>query len=162
VPRGIAGFPPAPLRQITPDEIDPMNSIVLNEQDLLAAEQKIPPVVPVVMLNLVAFNPTALYEGSPAPPCSGREAYLQRYAPAFREAAAAENVSGIRVVYLGSVATTLIGPKDPHWDAIALVEYPNFAALRKVLQSAAYKTNAEPHRKAALKAWQFVATFQPS
>jgi uncharacterized protein (DUF1330 family) len=138
-----------------------MNSIVLNEQDLLAAEQKVPPGAPVVMLNLVAFNPTALYERSSASPCSGREAYLQRYAPAFREAAAAEHVDGIRVVYVGSVATTLVGPKDPHWDAIAVVEYPNFAALRKVLQSTTYKTKAEPHRKAALKAWLFVATFQP-
>jgi uncharacterized protein (DUF1330 family) len=134
---------------------------VLSEQDFLAAEQKIPRDVPVVMLNLVAFHTSAIYAQSSVPPCSGREAYLQRYAPAFREAAAAAEVEGIRVIYLGAVAATLVGPEDPHWDAIALVEYPSFAALRKVLQSSAYKTKAEPHRKAALKAWQFVATLPP-
>ena len=138
-----------------------MNSIVLREQDLLAAELQVPADLPIVMLNLVAFNSVARYEDSAAPACSGREAYFQRYAPAFREAAAAGNVEGIRVVFVGSVAATLVGPKDQHWDAIVLVEYPNFAALRKVLESSAYKTYAEPHRKAALKDWQFVATFQP-
>ena len=145
----------------TPDGRDSVNSIVLREQDLLAAERQVPANLPVVMLNLVAFNPVAQYEESAAASCSGREAYFQRYAPAFREAAAAENVEGIRVVFVGSVAATLIGPKDRHWDAIVLVEYPNFAALRKVLESSAYKTYAEPHRKAALKDWQFVATLQP-
>jgi len=138
-----------------------MQPILLNEGDLLSAQQKLPPNTPVVMLNLVAFNPTAKYEDAGSQPCSGREAYLQRYAPAFREVAAAEKIEGIKALYVGVVAAVLIGPTDPHWDAIALVEYPNFGALRKVLESPLYKEKAEPHRKAALSAWQFMATCQP-
>jgi uncharacterized protein (DUF1330 family) len=138
-----------------------MHPIMLTEADLTSAERRIPPGTPVVMLNLVAFNSRALYEDASIPPCSGREAYLQRYAPAFREAAAVEGVAGIKPLYVGGVATTIIGPAEPGWDAVVLVEYPNFEALRKVLQSPFYKSKAEPHRKAALRAWQFIATVQP-
>jgi uncharacterized protein (DUF1330 family) len=138
-----------------------MHPVVLTDEDLASAEHKVLPNTPVVMLNLVAFNSSALYEDSSFLACSGREAYFQRYAPAFRQAAAAAGVEGIKVLYVGAVAATLVGPTDPRWDAMALVEYPDFEALRKVLQSPLYKAEAEPHRKAALKAWQFTMTTQP-
>ena len=135
-----------------------MNPIEVNEQSILAAERMVARDTPIAMLNLVTYNPVALYEDPSVKACTGREAYLQRYAPAFREVAAAENVGGISVLYLGSVAASIIAPPDQHWDAIALVRYPNFAALRKVIESPLYKAQAEPHRKAALRAWQFVVT----
>jgi len=138
-----------------------MHPVVLTDEDLASAEQKVLPNTPVVMLNLVAFNSSALYEDSSFSACSGTEAYFQRYAPAFRQAAAAAGVEGIKVLYVGAVAATLVGPADPRWDAMALVEYPDFEALRKVLQSPLYKAEAEPHRKAALKAWQFTMTTRP-
>ena len=138
-----------------------MHPVVLTDEDLASAEQKVLPNTPVVMLNLVAFNSSALYEDSSFSACSGTEAYFQRYAPAFRQAAAAAGVEGIKVLYVGAVAATLVGPADPRWDAIALVEYPDFEALRKVLQSPLYKAEAEPHRKAALKAWQFTMSARP-
>ena len=89
------------------------------------------------------------------------EAYIQRYAPAFNEVAAELNVKGIEVVYVGAVALTILGPAEPRWDAIAVVRYPNFSALRTITESSIYLERAEPHRKAALKAWEFIATFQP-
>ena len=135
-----------------------MNPIEVNEQSILAAERTVARDTPIAMLNLVTYNPVALYEDPLVEACTGREAYLQRYAPAFREVAAAENVGGISVLYLGSVAASIIAPPDQHWDAIALVRYPNFAALRKVIESPLYKAQAEPHRKAALRAWQFMVT----
>ena len=58
-------------------------------------------------------------------------------------------------------AQTILGPAEPKWDAVALVRYPNFSALRKVTESSLYFEKAEPHRKAALKDWEFIATFQP-
>lgn len=135
-----------------------MNPIEVNEQSILAAERMVARDTPIAMLNLVTYNPVALYEDPSVEACTGQEAYLQRYAPAFREVAAKENVGGISVLYLGSVAASIIAPPDQHWDAIALVRYPNFAALRKVIESPLYKAQAEPHRKAALRAWQFVVT----
>ena len=138
-----------------------MSKVELDLNDVLAAEAKIPSGVPVTMINLVAFFPEAQYEDANEKPCSGMEAYIQRYAPAFNQVAAELGVEGIEVLYVGTVAQTILGPAEPKWDAVALVRYPNFAALRKVTESSLYFAKAEPHRKAALKAWEFIATFQP-
>ena len=138
-----------------------MNKVELDLNNVLAAEAKIPSGVPVTMVNLVAFFPEAQYENADQQPCSGMEAYIQRYAPAFNQVAAELGVEGIEVVYVGAVAQTILGPAEPKWDAIALVRYPNFAALRTVTESSLYFKKAEPHRRAALKAWEFIATFQP-
>ena len=138
-----------------------MSRVELDSNSVRAAEAKIPSGVPVTMINLVAFFPEAQYEDANQKPCSGMEAYIQRYAPAFNQVAAELGVEGIEVIYVGTVAETILGPTEPKWDAVALVRYPNFAALRKVTESSLYFAKAEPHRKAALKAWEFIATFQP-
>ena len=138
-----------------------MSTVELEMSNVLAAEAKIPRGVPVTMINLVAFFPEAQYEDASEQPCSGKEAYIQRYAPAFNQVAAELGVEGIEVVYVGTVAQTILGPAEPQWDAVALVRYPDFSALRKVTESPLYLAKAEPHRKAALKAWEFIATFQP-
>ena len=138
-----------------------MSKVEINPQNVLAAEAKIPSGVPVTMINLVEFNAEAQYDDPDQKPCSGAEAYIQRYAPAFNEVAAELGVENIEVLYVGTVAETILGPAEPKWDAVALVRYPNFAALRKVTESPLYFEKAEPHRKAALKAWEFLATFQP-
>ena len=138
-----------------------MKTVELKLDNVLAAEAKIPSGDPVTMINLVEFFPSAQYDNLSQQPCSGREAYMQRYAPAFNQVAAELGVEGIEVVYVGAVAETILGPAEPKWDAIAVVRYPNFSALRKVTESPLYLEKAEPHRKAALKAWEFIATFQP-
>ena len=139
-----------------------MKTVELDPKNVLAAEAKIPHDAPVTMINLVQFFEEAQYEGASEKPCSGREAYMQRYAPAFNEVAGVLKVDGIEVIYVGAVAQIILGPSDPEWDAIAIVRYPSFSALRTVTESALYLEKAEPHRKAALKAWEFIATFQPS
>jgi hypothetical protein len=133
-----------------------MNVIEIKPDDLLSAEKQIPADMPIVMLNLVTYHDSVRY--SDTDHCTGREAYLTRYAPAFNRAAASAGVTGIEVVYLGRVAASIVPGRDRQWDEIVLVRYPNFAALRKVIESLLYKSDAEPHRKAALKDWQFVAT----
>ena len=135
-----------------------MNYVDVDRNEILAAEASLPAGHPVVMLNLLAFRSEAQYQNPSEKPCSGMEAYIQRYAPAFTQVAEELGIQGIEVVYVGAVAHTILGPKDPKWDALALVRYPDFAALRTVIESAAYLAKAEPHRKAALKAWEFIAT----
>jgi len=137
-----------------------MQTVELHPRNILAAEAKIPIGAPVTMINLVQFFEHAQYEIGGQKPCSGREAYLERYAVAFNEVAAELKVQNIEVIYAGTVAETILGPAEPKWDALAVVRYPNFAALRKVIESPLYLEKAEPHRKAALKAWEFIATFQ--
>jgi hypothetical protein len=135
-----------------------VNPIILEEKNVLAAEGSVPADTTIVMLNLVAFNAEARYADPAIKPCSGREAYWQRYAPAFREVVTAENVVGLSVLYRGSVAAHIVQPSDQHWDAVVMVQYPSFAVLRKVIESPLYRTKAAPHREAALRAWQFSVT----
>ncbi len=138
-----------------------MNNVELNLDKVLDAEAKIPKEAPVTMITLVEYFSEAQYDDPAQEPCSGMEAYFQRYAPAFNQVAEELGVTGIEVVYIGAVAQTILGPAEPKWDAIAVVRYPNFAALRMVTESSLYLEKAEPHRKAALKAWEFIATYQP-
>jgi len=133
-----------------------MNAIEVNPEDLLSAERKIPSGMQIVMLNLVAYRESVEYPGMER--CTGREAYLTRYAPAFNKAVAAAGVNGIEVVYLGSVAACIVPGQKCQWDEVVLVRYPSFSALRKVIESPLYKSDAEPLRKAALQDWQFIVT----
>ena len=135
-----------------------MAFVDVDRNEVLAAEAKVPAGQPVVMLNLLAFHADAQYGDSAEEPCSGMEAYMQRYAPAFNQVAEEVGVKGIELVYVGGVTHTILGPSDPKWAALALVRYPDFASLRKVIESPAYLERAEPHRKAALSAWEFIAT----
>ena len=62
-----------------------MNPIEITLQALDAAERAIPAGQPVYMLNLLRYRAYARYEdGFDAAPCSGREAFHERYRPAFR------------------------------------------------------------------------------
>ena len=133
----------------------------INPDAVLVAAEALPKDGPVVMLNLVRYNEQAQYGDRPNEvPCSGQEAYLQRYAPAFSQIAAAEGVSGVEVLYLGSVAASLAGPPEEQWDNIVLVKYPSLAAFRAITESAQYEAKAAPHRRAALADWRLIATAQ--
>ena len=115
---------------------------------------------PVYMVNMVRFRDRADYLGASAlPPCSGREAYFQRYAPAFNQVAQGEDYG---VFWLGNVREVLVGAEGEHWDDIVIVRYSSFAALRRILQSGAYEEEAAPHRRAALADWRFIVTTQPA
>jgi len=110
------------------------------------------------MINLVRYRDQADYRGSsPLPPCSGREAYLQRYAPAFRKVAAGEDYG---LFWMGNVRALLVGGAGEHWDDIVIVRYASLAALRRILGSPAYEAEAAPHRRAALADWKFILTTQ--
>ena len=115
---------------------------------------------PVYMVNMVRFRDRADYQGTSAlPSCSGRDAYFQRYAPAFNQVAQGEDYG---VFWLGNVREVLVGAEGEHWDDIVIVRYSSFAALRRILQSGAYEEEAAPHRRAALADWRFIVTTQPA
>jgi hypothetical protein len=114
---------------------------------------------PIFMVNMVRYRDLATYEpGSHLPPCSGREAYFQRYAPAFNEVAEGENHA---VFWVGNVRGVLVGSDGEQWDDIVIVRYTSFASLRRILESPSYEEQAAPHRRAALAGWKFIVTTQP-
>jgi uncharacterized protein (DUF1330 family) len=89
---------------------------------------------PVVMLNLLAFEP----EG-------GRERYMEygaAVAPLLEKA-------GGRIVFAGAAAPALLGADG--WDLVALVEYPSRRAFLDMIGSPQYQEIAHLRTEALIK-----------
>ncbi len=137
-----------------------MRTVEMHPEDVQAAAGVIPENVPIFMLNLLRYREQADYgDRTDVAPCSGREAYHQRYAPAAGEINAA---NGAKVFYIGTVLAPVIAPTDEPWDEIAIVEYPNFAAFRSLVEDPKYKAEAAFHRTAALEDSRLIATAKVS
>jgi len=141
-----------------------MQTTELDPQNISAAAAVIPENTPFVMLNLLRYKNHADYgDRTDLGLRSGREAYFQGYVPAFSAIAArSESTKSVRPIFVGAVLACLVGLTDEPWDDVALVEYPNFAAFRSVVESPEYKRDAAPHRKAALENWRLIAMLKQS
>ena len=136
-----------------------MKSTEINQHSVLKIENTVPDNTPITMLNMLRFKMQANYgDNKDEKSCSGMEAYLERYIPAFNKVVENEGIIGIQVTFIGAVKGLVAGPMDEKWDIIALVQYPSFAAFRKVSESSLYKAIAEPHRVAALEDFKLIAT----
>lgn len=136
-----------------------MRTVEMHSEDVVAAADAIPEDTPFFMLNLLRYKEQADYgDRTDVAPSSGREAYHQRYIPAFGQVAA----DGIQVSWFGTVLARVVGPTDERWDEIAIVEWPSFAAFWRVSESPEYKAEAAPHRMAALEDSRLIATAKVS
>jgi len=113
---------------------------------------------PIVMINLLQYREQANYSGDypehfDASPCSGREAYQRYGAVASRTIA----TSGGRLLWLGVVGSTVIGPAEERWDDAILVEYPSRRAFIEMVTQPEYLA-AAPHRTAALSDSRLIQT----
>jgi uncharacterized protein (DUF1330 family) len=109
---------------------------------------------PVVMVNLLRYRERAHYpDGFAAEPCSGREAYGRYGAVAVQRIASV----GGRLLYMGSVQATVIGPDAERWDDVVLVEYPSRRKFIEMVSQPEYQA-AAPHRTAALADSRLIAT----
>ncbi len=132
-----------------------MHTHAITLENLDAAERNFAPGRPVYMLNLLRYRPQAIYADRPdETPCSGREAFHERYVPAFRRLAAGAAVTR---VFAGSMLARLVGPEDARWDTVALNEYADFGVFRAIVDSDAYRTHVQPHRLAALEDFRLYA-----
>ena len=133
-----------------------MAFIEMNPQVLDEAQKSMSGKGPIFVLNLLRFRAEADYEGqSGFAPCSGKEAYYERYVPAFRKLTEG---SSIQLVWLGMVLAPFVVPAGERWDQIAIVQYPSFEVFRNAVGSPAYAAEASPHRKAALEDWRLIAS----
>jgi len=101
---------------------------------------------PIVMVNLLKFKARADYPDGRDTDLSGRDAYMI-YGRAVSQLVAEH---GGRVLFAGDVTHLTIGKVEDLWDEVALVEYPNRAALVAMSTSAAYQEIAA-HRSAGLQ-----------
>jgi uncharacterized protein (DUF1330 family) len=106
----------------------------LNREGFAAFSARAGEQAPVVMLNLLAFEPDG-----------GRERY-EEYGAAV--APLLEKVGG-RIVFLGLPATPLLG--DGGWDLVVLVEYPTRAAFQEMIGSPEYQAIAHLRTEALVK-----------
>ncbi len=122
---------------------------------LKAAAAKIPKGESFYMLNMLRYNKEANYtDKEKYASCSGKEAYHQRYIPAFAEVTKGDN---IQIFFVGSVLSELVAPPDELWDEIAIIQYPDYDVFLKVVESKEYLEIADPHRSAALNDWRLIA-----
>lgn len=136
-----------------------MVTIECTPAELQVAAEALADAGPVFMVNMVRYRDEAAYDADGTqPPCTGREAYFHRYAPAFNAVARGEDYG---LFWVGNVHGVLVGADGEAWDDIVIVRYASFAVLRRILESPAYAEKAAPHRRAALADWKFIVTTRP-
>lgn len=124
-----------------------MKTVAITDDAWGEIAASVPPGTPVTSLNLLRFRDDALYPAdSNFPPCSGREAYYERYAAKTVPIALA---LGGKIVLSGSAVGHPVCPDDEHWDDISIFEYPDIAALAGLGAHPEYQRVAI-HRTASL------------
>ncbi|HEY5708349.1 MAG TPA: DUF1330 domain-containing protein [Solirubrobacterales bacterium] len=106
----------------------------LNQEGFAAFSQRAGDDAPVVMLNLLAFQP------------DGGQKRYEEYGAAV--APLLEKVGG-RIVFVGAPATALLG--DDSWDMVALVEYPTRQAFLDMIASTEYQEIGHLRTEALVK-----------
>lgn len=140
-----------------------------------AAIERIGTGKPVVVINLLRFRESADYSGlTPAAsspvskdgsdPCSGEEAYFERYIPAYHEVCKSywgkDHNDGQKILYLGKDMMPLLNlgrlpssgeqGDENYWHGVIIIRYPSFERATEFRKSDAY-WQANFHRAAALE-----------
>ncbi|MES2492510.1 MAG: DUF1330 domain-containing protein [Pseudomonadota bacterium] len=124
-----------------------MKTIAITDGAWNSIANGVEPGVPVLTLNLLRFRDQALYlDDQHYPPCSGREAYYERYARITVPRALAQ---GGKLILNGSAAGHPVCPPDERWDDILMFEYPDITALVSLGAAPEYQATAV-HRTASL------------
>ena len=121
------------------------DKIFPNEEQLKGFDDN-PEIGPIKMLNLLKFKEHAEYSDGRKTNLSGFEAYLI-YSKETQEHL--KKVGG-KLVFSGPVSRLMIGEVDELWDAVGIAEYPNRAAMLKMITDSAYLKSSE-HREAGLE-----------
>ena len=121
------------------------NKIFPNDEQLKGFNDN-PDLGPIKMLNLVKLRDNAEYSDGRETNLSGLEAYMLYGEEVQRHL---EKV-GAKIVFSGPISRLMIGEIDELWDLAAVAEYPNRAAMLKMITDPQYiETSA--HREAGLK-----------
>ncbi len=126
-------------------EMNIVNEVTPTDQAQLGELMAPGPDGPIYMVNLLKFKDVAEYEDGRDTDLTGAEAY------AIYGAGVVPLVvdHGGRLVFSGAVSWLMLGQADDMWDQVAVVEYPNRAALVAMSTSDAY-AEISVHRTAGL------------
>ncbi|WP_339489221.1 DUF1330 domain-containing protein [Pseudomonas sp. EL_65y_Pfl2_R95] len=131
-----------------------MPSLNPSREQLAEFAERMPDNMPILMLNLLRFNPQADYpKGSEHAPCTGQQAYK------IYSKTALQKVQGVggSVELLANAHVALIAPSDEHWDQLLLVRYPSKQAFLSMISDPQYQA-ATQHRTAALADSRLIGT----
>ena len=126
-------------------EMNIVNEVTPTDPEQLAKFAEPGPDGPIYMVNLLKFKEVAEYEDGRNTDLTGAAAY-GLYGAAVVPMVAEH---GGRLVFAGVVSWLMLGQADDMWDQVAVVEYPNRAALVAMSTSQAYAEIAV-HRAAGL------------
>jgi len=112
------------------------------------AMAKLPTDEPLHMLNMIRFKDIASYDEDSKYASKGWTGE-QAYREYGRLVSPITNRQGGKTIYFGQPQLTVIGPEHENWDAIFIVQYPNFASFMGLLNDPSYKEHAF-HRSAAV------------
>ena len=130
----------------------------INSDHFAQLARDLPDGQPFYMVNLLRFRDVAAYADNVTPAGrTGQEAYFNGYLPAFSVIARDLDLESVQPIFAGMVAGIVAGPSEELWHATAIVAYPDFAAFRRIVESDAYRLNADPYRRAALADWRLIA-----
>ena len=121
------------------------NEVYPSSPEQLAELAQPGPDGPIYMVNLLKFKEHAEYDDGRPSDLTGAEAYAiygTGVVPLVAE-------HGGRLIFSGEVSWLMLGQADDLWDQVAVVEYPNRAALLAMLTSDAYQ-EVTVHRSAGL------------
>ena len=121
------------------------NKIFPNDEQLKGFDDN-PDLGPIKMLNLVKLKDNAEYSDGRETNLSGLEAYML-YGEEVKKHL--EKV-GAKIVFSGPVSRLMIGDIDELWDLAAVAEYPNRAAMLKMITDPDY-IESSAHRESGLK-----------
>lgn len=136
----------------------------IKTKDYLSLVGQFPENVPVTVVHMLCFNPTAIY--LPSSPyaslerISGRDAFFQRYVPAGSAAAQEVGITPAQTSFFSTSVTNLLLHNDIPWDIVTARKYESFADYARYQKSKAYAERAVPHRDAALRDWSLVACIE--
>mgnify|MGYP005658262713 FL=1 len=120
------------------------NKVFPNEEQLNGFDEN-PEIGPIKMLNLIKLKKHATYSDGRETKLTGLEAYML-YGEETQEHL---KKVGAKVLFSGPVSRLMIGEIDELWDLVAIAEYPNRAAMLKMITDPEYLKSSE-HREAAL------------
>lgn len=128
-----------------------MTGCVDPERDQFEAFKSLPRDKPVMMLNLLRFRDTAVYDdGRHATGAEAYAAYGRESEPIFRRV-------GGEIVWRGRPEVVLIGPNEERWDLAFVARYPTAGAFLEMVTDPDYR-EAVKHRQAAVLDSRLVRT----
>lgn len=125
--------------------MDVVNEVMPIDEERIGEMAQPGPDGPIYMVNLLKFKEQAEYEDGRETDLTGQEAY-QLYGAGVIELLP---TYGAEVTFFGDVTFLALGQVEELWDEIAIVKYPNRAALLDMSTSAEWEA-LSVHRSAGL------------